>query len=70
VNKTTIHDSDCALHNAPALPVGPCDCSVKTPDTLPHPTTNEGLPEYDPKAPRNRHERRALGKREFSYEIA
>lgn len=21
-----IHDSDCAVHNAPALPVGPCDC--------------------------------------------
>lgn len=26
--KEVIHDSDCALHNAPALPVGPCDCSV------------------------------------------
>ncbi len=24
----TIHASDCALHNAPALPVGPCDCGV------------------------------------------
>jgi hypothetical protein len=22
------HDSDCAVHNAPAYPVGPCDCSV------------------------------------------
>lgn len=22
----TPHDSDCAVHNAPALPVGPCDC--------------------------------------------
>jgi hypothetical protein len=22
------HDSDCAVHNAPALPVGPCDCKV------------------------------------------
>ena len=22
------HASDCALHNAPALPVGPCDCGV------------------------------------------
>lgn len=22
------HDSDCARHNGPALPVGPCDCSV------------------------------------------
>lgn len=21
------HDSDCALHNAPALPIGPCNCS-------------------------------------------
>ena len=20
------HASDCAVHNAPALPVGPCDC--------------------------------------------
>lgn len=25
---TIIHDSDCALHNAPALPVGECDCTV------------------------------------------
>ena len=22
------HDSDCAVHNAPALPVGPCDCTL------------------------------------------
>ena len=22
------HDSDCALHNAPALPPGPCDCGA------------------------------------------
>ena len=20
------HNSDCAVHNAPALPIGPCDC--------------------------------------------
>lgn len=25
---TKIHDSDCALHNEPAYPNGPCDCSV------------------------------------------
>jgi len=23
------HDSDCAVHNAPAHPKGPCDCSVQ-----------------------------------------
>jgi hypothetical protein len=23
-----IHASDCALHNAPALPVGPCNCGA------------------------------------------
>lgn len=23
-----VHASDCAVHNAPALPVGPCDCGV------------------------------------------
>lgn len=23
-----LHASDCALHNAPALPVGPCDCGA------------------------------------------
>lgn len=23
------HDSDCAVHNAPALPVGPCDCGAQ-----------------------------------------
>lgn len=27
------HDSDCAVHNAPALPVGPCDCSLSEPVT-------------------------------------
>lgn len=21
-----MHDSDCAVHNEPALPAGPCDC--------------------------------------------
>ena len=25
---TILHDSDCAIHNAPALPPGPCDCGV------------------------------------------
>lgn len=25
------HASDCALHNAPALPVGPCDCAAHVP---------------------------------------
>lgn len=25
---TTAHASDCAVHNAPALPVGPCDCGA------------------------------------------
>ena len=24
-----IHASDCAVHNGPAYPVGPCDCGVK-----------------------------------------
>lgn len=26
---TVLHDSDCAVHNAPALPVGPCDCGAE-----------------------------------------
>lgn len=26
--KRVIHASDCALHNAPALPPGPCDCGA------------------------------------------
>lgn len=26
--KAVVHDSDCALHNGPALRAGPCDCSV------------------------------------------
>lgn len=25
----TIHASDCAVHNAPALPVGDCDCGLE-----------------------------------------
>lgn len=29
------HDSDCAVHNAPALPVGPCDCSQAEPVSQP-----------------------------------
>ena len=28
---TQVHDSDCALHNAPAYPPGPCDCSLAAP---------------------------------------
>ena len=27
-NHMTIHASDCALHNAPALPAEPCNCDV------------------------------------------
>ena len=23
------HSSDCAVHNGPALPAGPCDCAAK-----------------------------------------
>lgn len=26
------HWSDCAVHNAPALPAGPCDCGGYEPD--------------------------------------
>lgn len=25
---TILHDSDCAAHNGPALPVEPCDCGA------------------------------------------
>lgn len=25
-----LHASDCAVHNAPAYPAGPCDCGVDT----------------------------------------
>ena len=28
------HDSDCAIHNGDALPVGPCDCSLAAPPLL------------------------------------
>jgi hypothetical protein len=28
------HLSDCAVHNGPALPVGPCDCEENIPDPL------------------------------------
>lgn len=27
-----IHDSDCALHRAPAMPVGPCNCTASDGD--------------------------------------
>ncbi len=27
---TILHDSDCSTHNAPAMPVGPCDCGAST----------------------------------------
>lgn len=26
--KPTDHDSDCAIHNGPALEAGPCDCGM------------------------------------------
>lgn len=28
------HASDCAVHNAPAIPVGPCDCGASDGDYL------------------------------------
>jgi hypothetical protein len=28
INRDIQHASDCAVHNAPALPVGPCDCGA------------------------------------------
>ena len=34
------HDSDCLLHNAPALPIGPCDCSVSKPVQAEAPTAS------------------------------
>lgn len=33
------HDSDCSLHNEPAFPAGPCDCSV----SATHPSPPEGM---------------------------
>lgn len=30
----SLHWSDCAVHNAPALPPGPCDCGGLNSDTL------------------------------------
>jgi hypothetical protein len=29
-NMEQMHDSDCAMHNMPAMPNGECDCSVST----------------------------------------
>ncbi|MCE9565784.1 MAG: hypothetical protein K8U57_27480 [Planctomycetes bacterium] len=29
------HASDCAVHNAPALPVGPCDCDLSVRESDP-----------------------------------
>jgi hypothetical protein len=29
-----IHDSDCSVNNAPALPVGPCDCGAAEKSTV------------------------------------
>jgi hypothetical protein len=29
-----LHDSDCAVHNEPAYPAGPCDCGVELPEPL------------------------------------
>lgn len=30
-----LHASDCAVHNAPALPAGPCDCGARRPRSTP-----------------------------------
>lgn len=30
----TTHLSDCAVHNEPAYPNGPCDCGVTTPGSM------------------------------------
>ena len=28
-SNTVLHESDCAVHNAPAYPPGPCDCEAE-----------------------------------------
>lgn len=33
--QVTPHKSDCALHNEPALPIGPCDCGAMTESAMP-----------------------------------
>lgn len=35
-----VHDSDCSLHNMPAYPNGPCDCSVA--ETRSSPLSRQG----------------------------
>lgn len=35
-----LHASDCAVHNAPALPIGECDCGLLNPAA---PTVPEGM---------------------------
>ena len=30
-SKTLVHQSDCAVHNEPAEPNGPCDCGAEPP---------------------------------------
>lgn len=38
-----IHDSECAQHNMPAYPNGPCDCSVSKPSPLPSTDRGAGV---------------------------
>lgn len=38
-----LHDSDCARHNAPALPVGPCDCGAEDVRHLLNTSKNDAL---------------------------
>lgn len=30
MSEKSVHDSDCAVHNAPAFPAGKCDCGAGT----------------------------------------
>lgn len=40
-----MHASDCAVHNLPALPVGPCNCDLVE-RAIAHMCDESGLPEH------------------------
>ncbi len=41
-NTSDLHDSDCATHNEPAMPNGPCDCSLSIEQADPGLTASDG----------------------------
>jgi len=60
------HASDCAVHNMPAMPNGPCDCGAVQ---SAHPARSGVVSDEDGMCNEKRPERRCVCREEFGYRV-